>query len=120
MGKSERRRSRPGLAPAQSVATVRERMRVLRGYRWSSYRAYLPAKEPVVREGFMHPFGRAALDELKRLGNRKSRGQREQDADVVRHAPNLTRALCLDPGAQLRYFAGMANADTQLPADSQC
>src|SRR5439155_11365122 len=78
MGKSERRRSRPGLAPAQSVATVRERMRVLRGYRWSSYRAYLPAKEPVVREGFMHPFGRAALDELKRLGNRKSRGQREQ------------------------------------------
>ena len=40
--------------------------------------------------------------------------------NVVRHAPNLTRALCLDPGAQLRYFAGMANADTQLPADSQC
>ena len=45
---------------------------------------HLPAKEPVLGEGFMHPFGGAALDELQRLGNRASRGQREQDVDVVR------------------------------------
>src|SRR2546428_1322216 len=41
LGKSERQRSRAGLAPAPNAATVRERMTVLRSYRWSSYGAYL-------------------------------------------------------------------------------
>src|SRR2546422_2630269 len=41
LGKSERQRSRAGLAPAPNAATVRERMTVLRSYRWSSYWAYL-------------------------------------------------------------------------------
>ena len=36
---------------------------------------HLPSKESVLREGVMDPFGRAAFDELQRLGNRESRGQ---------------------------------------------
>src|ERR1044071_1538884 len=59
---------------------------------------HLPTKEPLLREGFMHPFGGATLDKLQRLGNRKGRGQREQDVDMVRHAPNLDGLHVIVPG----------------------
>lgn len=47
---------------------------------------HLPAKQAVLGECFMHPFGGATLDQLQCLGNRKSRGKRQQDMDVVWHA----------------------------------
>lgn len=40
LGKGEQKRNRAGLAPAPNAEVVRERIAVLRGYRWSSYRAY--------------------------------------------------------------------------------
>lgn len=41
LGKAEQKRNRAGLAPAPNAEGVRERMAVLREYRWSSYRAYI-------------------------------------------------------------------------------
>jgi putative transposase len=40
LGKSDRAAQRQGLSPAPSPAVVRERLRRLREWRWSSYRAY--------------------------------------------------------------------------------
>ncbi len=40
LSKAERRASRIGLAPAPSAEVVTRRLRVLRGWKWSSYRAY--------------------------------------------------------------------------------
>jgi len=46
LGKADRQRNRTALAPAPSPEQVRQRMAVLRGYRWSSYRAYIGIEEP--------------------------------------------------------------------------
>ena len=42
--KSERQAARVGLSPAPDADVVRERLRRLRDYRWSSYRAYIDAE----------------------------------------------------------------------------
>src|SRR5437879_10725848 len=44
---------------------------------------FLPGKEPLFEKRLVNPLGRTALDQLHRLGNRKSRWQGEQDVDVV-------------------------------------
>ncbi|HNQ88253.1 MAG TPA: transposase [Verrucomicrobiota bacterium] len=41
LGKRDRRAQRVGLSPAPDADQVRERIALLRGYRWSSYRAYI-------------------------------------------------------------------------------
>lgn len=41
MGKARRQAQRVGLSAAPEAGAVRERMRVLRAYRWSSYRSYI-------------------------------------------------------------------------------
>src|SRR5436309_605713 len=59
---------------------------------------HLPSKKPVLREGVMNPLGRAALDELQRFGNRESRGQGQQNMNVVGHAPNFNGLHLILPG----------------------
>ena len=50
---------------------------------------FLPTEQAQFREGFMHPFGGAALDQLHGLGDRNGRWQGKQDMDVVRHAADF-------------------------------
>src|SRR5262245_19805113 len=41
LGKADRRAQRVGLSPAPTAAAVQQRLRLLRAYRWSSYRSYV-------------------------------------------------------------------------------
>jgi REP element-mobilizing transposase RayT len=56
LGKGDRAAQRVGLSPAPDAARVRERIGVLRQYRWSSYRAYVglePAPEWLERRALL-------------------------------------------------------------------
>jgi len=46
LGKAQRQRDRLGIGAAPPAELVRERIRILRQYRWSSYRAYVGLEEP--------------------------------------------------------------------------
>jgi hypothetical protein len=48
LGKVDRSRSGLGVAPAPSAELVGERLRVLRGYPWSTYRGYAGYAQPLV------------------------------------------------------------------------
>ena len=46
----------------------------------------------------MNPFGRTALDELHRFGNRHRGGQGKENVNVVSHASNLDGLHFILPG----------------------
>jgi hypothetical protein len=48
--------------------------------------AFLPSEVTTFRECIMNPFGRAAFDELHRLGDGKRRWEREEEVDVILHS----------------------------------
>ncbi|MBI4659898.1 MAG: transposase [Verrucomicrobia bacterium] len=106
LSKSERQRNRAGLGPAPNVATVRERMAVLRGYRWSSYRAYLgiAAKPPWLEcDEILGQEGGSKADQRRRYreyveaaareGLEKSPWEEVQEQMVLGSQEFLTRLL---------------------------
>jgi len=77
LGKQERQAQRVGLSPAPSAARVRERMALLRQYRWSSYRAYA---------GFCRPPTWLACETVLDLGGGRKSEQRRRYREYVEAA----------------------------------
>ena len=59
---------------------------------------HLPTEELLLRECLMHPFGGATFNELQSFGNGKSRGQRQQDVNMVWHAADFNGLHSILPG----------------------
>ena len=50
--------------------------------------SFLPGEFSIPRKSVLHPLGRAALDQLQRLGDRHRRRERQQKMDVILHSPD--------------------------------
>ena len=70
---------------------------------------FLPPEETMFRKGIMHPFGRAAFNQLHRFGNRHCRRRGEQDMHVVGHTADL-QAETLAVGTYKQWSDGLVDS----------